>query len=66
MQKQNELTNYSSQMYVHGSLLELQFGRLKLHGSLNLAIFFDKTTKKPKSNKEKKHDQTKNLQQGED
>ncbi len=30
---------------------------------MNLANCFDKTIKKPKSNKEEKHDQTKNLQQ---
>ncbi len=35
-----------------------------MHGSLNLAIVncFDKTIKKPKNNKEDKHDQTKDLQ----
>jgi len=66
MQKQNELTNYSSQIYVHRSLLETTIWQIisvrKLEScKLQIVIFFDKTIKKPKSNKEEKHDQTKNL-----
>jgi hypothetical protein len=64
MQKQNELTNYSSQIYVHKSLLETTIWQIisarKLE-SCKLQKKFDKTIEKPKSNKKEKHDQTKNL-----